>query len=120
MQARARRLLARGRAERGLLRPARPQAGGGDGEVCSPAALAPDQIPSSDALAALKPLLEDPSVLKVGQNLKFDWLMFAQHGIDVAPYDDTMLMSYVLDAGRNGHGLDELAERYLGHKTDRV
>jgi DNA polymerase-1 len=79
--------------------------------------LAADQIPESAALAALKPLLEDASILKVGQNLKFDWLVFAQRGIEMAPQDDTMLMSYVLDAGRSDHGLDPLAQRYFGHKT---
>ena len=79
--------------------------------------LASDQIPESAALAAMKPLLEDASILKVGQNLKFDWLVFAQRGIEMAPQDDTMLMSYVLDAGRSDHGLDPLAQRYFGHKT---
>jgi DNA polymerase-1 len=73
------------------------------------------QIPFSDALAALKPLLEDASVLKIGQNLKYDLLVLAQHGITVAPMDDTMLMSYALDAGRGRHGMDELAMRHLGH-----
>jgi DNA polymerase-1 len=79
--------------------------------------LASDQIPEGLALAAMKPLLEDASILKVGQNLKFDWLVFAQRGIEMAPQDDTMLMSYVLDAGRSDHGLDPLAQRYFGHKT---
>jgi DNA polymerase-1 len=79
--------------------------------------LLPDQIPFADAVARLKPLLEDPAVLKVGQNIKYDWLVLHRHGIDVAPVDDTMLMSYVLDAGRHGHGMDELAERHLGHRT---
>jgi DNA polymerase-1 len=79
--------------------------------------LAADQIPESAALAAIKPLLEDASILKVGQNLKFDWLVFKQRGIEMAPQDDTMLMSYVLDAGRSDHGLDPLAQRYFGHKT---
>ena len=73
------------------------------------------QIPLQDALAALKPLLEDPSVLKIGQNLKYDLLVLAQHDIDVTPMDDTMLMSYALDAGRGRHGMDELALRHLGH-----
>ena len=81
------------------------------------AGLAPDQIPEQDALAAIKPLLEDRGVLKVGQNTKFDWQIFALRGIDAGPYDDTMLLSYVLDAGRSGHGLDALAERYFDHKT---
>jgi DNA polymerase-1 len=79
--------------------------------------LAADQLSEAVALAAIKPLLEDAGVLKVGQNLKFDWLVFAQRGIEMAPQDDTMLMSYVLDAGRSDHGLDPLAQRYFGHKT---
>ena len=74
-----------------------------------------EQIPLKDALAILKPLLEDPSVLKIGQNLKFDMGVFAQHGIMLAPLDDTMHMSYALDAGRHGHGMDELSEIHLGH-----
>ncbi|HZS63077.1 MAG TPA: DNA polymerase I [Xanthobacteraceae bacterium] len=75
------------------------------------------QIPEPAALELMKPLLEDLSVLKVGQNLKFDWVVFAQRGIDVSPWDDTMLMSYVLDAGKNGHGMDELSQKWLGHET---
>jgi DNA polymerase-1 len=75
----------------------------------------PVQIPVREALQALKPLLEDASVLKIGQNLKYDTIVLAQHGIRVAPLDDTMLVSYVLDAGRGAHGLDSLAERHLGH-----
>jgi len=74
------------------------------------------QVPVRDALAALKPLLEDPSVLKIGQNLKYDCLLLARHGIQVAPLDDTMLLSYALDAGVGSrHGMDTLAERHLGH-----
>ena len=75
----------------------------------------PVQIPVREALQALKPLLEDASVLKIGQNLKYDCVVLAGHGIAVAPLDDTMLLSYVLDAGRGAHGLDSLAERHLGH-----
>src|SRR4051794_24689700 len=77
--------------------------------------IAPDQISETAALGALKPLLEDESVLKLGQNCKFDWSLFAQRGIEVAPYDDTMLMSYVLDAGRSGHELEALANRHFEH-----
>jgi DNA polymerase-1 len=77
------------------------------------------QIPEKDALAAVKPLLEDPGVLKIGQNIKYDWLIFALRGIEVEPHDDTMLMSYVLDAGRSDHGMDVLSERWLGHKPIR-
>ena len=73
------------------------------------------QLRENTVLDALKPVLTDPSIMKIGQNMKYDWLMFAQRGIDVAPVDDTMLMSYVLDAGRNGHGMDELSQKWLGH-----
>ena len=89
--------------------------GGGDGLF--DAGLALDQIKEEDALKVLKPLLEDKSILKVGQNMKYDWLVFAQRGIEIDGYDDTMLISYVLDAGKGGHGMDDLSERWLGHKT---
>jgi DNA polymerase-1 len=89
--------------------------GGGDGLF--DAGLAPDQIKEQDALKILKPLLEDRSILKVGQNIKYDWLVFAQRGIEIQGYDDTMLISYVLDAGKGGHGMDDLAEKWLDHKT---
>jgi DNA polymerase-1 len=74
------------------------------------------QIPIQEGLARLKTLLENPGVLKVGQNLKFDYLVLSRHGIEIAPFDDTMLMSYALDAGKNGHGMDALSEKHLGHK----
>ncbi len=77
--------------------------------------LAPNQIPIRDALAVLKPLLEDDGVLKIGQNLKYDSLVMARHGITIQPIDDTMLLSYALDGGRGGHGMDDLSERHLGH-----
>lgn len=75
----------------------------------------PGQIGLRDALQRLKPLLDDPFTLKIGHDLKFDALVMARHGIGIAPFDDTMLMSYALDAGRGGHDLSELAERHLGH-----
>ncbi len=74
------------------------------------------QIAETQALARLKPLLEDPAVLKIAQNLKYDYLVFARRGVHVAPFDDTMLLSYALDAGKGGSGMDELSERWLGHK----
>jgi DNA polymerase-1 len=77
----------------------------------------PDQIKEVDALAALKPLLEDAGVLKIGYDLKFDWQIFALRGIEIVSYDDTMLMSYVVDAGRAGHGLSDLSGRYFNHQT---
>ena len=64
------------------------------------------QMPLDAALAALKPVLEDPAVLKIGQNIKATAKIFARHGIAVAPIDDTMLMSYAMHAGLHGHGLD--------------
>ena len=76
----------------------------------------PDQIPLDDALTALKPLLEDDAVLKVGQNLKYDMTVLAQHDIRIAPMDDTLVMSFNLDAGLHGHGMDELSKLHLGHE----
>jgi DNA polymerase I len=73
------------------------------------------QMREADALTILKPLLEDPAVLKVGQNLKYDALMFLQRGIRLDPIDDTMLMSYVLEGGLHGHGMDELSQLHLSH-----
>ncbi|MBT4880720.1 MAG: DNA polymerase I [Alphaproteobacteria bacterium] len=75
------------------------------------------QIPRDEALKLLKPLLEDPSVLKIGQNLKYDMLVLKKYGIDLGPIDDTMLISYVLDCGKNNHNMDALAERHLGRST---
>ncbi len=73
------------------------------------------QVPLETALAILKPVLEDPAVLKIGQNVKAASKLFARHGIRLAPLDDTMLLSYALHAGLHGHGLDYLADAYLGH-----
>ncbi|MFJ7352613.1 DNA polymerase I [Phyllobacterium sp. NPDC097923] len=73
------------------------------------------QIPLDDALRVLKPLLEDRSVLKIAHNMKYDWLVMHRYGIDPHPFDDTMLISYVLDAGEGTHGMDALSERWLGH-----
>jgi DNA polymerase-1 len=80
------------------------------------AGLLPGQIDMAEALRAIKPVLEAPGILKIGQNLKYDLLVMRRHGIDIAPYDDTMLMSYALDCGRNSHGMDELSSRHLGHQ----
>ncbi|EEB85333.1 DNA polymerase I [Roseobacter sp. GAI101] len=77
--------------------------------------LAEGQIPTEEALRMLTPMLEDPSIMKIGQNMKYDSKIFAQLGITVAPIDDTMLLSYVMHAGLHGHGMDALSERYLGH-----
>ncbi len=77
---------------------------------------APKQIPMDDALATLKPMLENPAILKIGQNFKYDLAVLSRYGIEVAPYDDTMLLSYVMAAGLEKHGMDALAERHLGHQ----
>ncbi|KUR78150.1 DNA polymerase I [Novosphingobium sp. FSW06-99] len=82
----------------------------------------PRQIDRDVACALLRPMLESDAVLKVGQNIKYDMVVLARHGIAVAPIDDTMVMSFCLDAGRGelapwGHGMDELAQRLLGHTT---
>ena len=78
----------------------------------------PVQLPRELVLAKLGPLLADPAVLKVGQNVKYDMLVLARAGIDrFAPYDDTMLLSYDLDAGRQNHGMDDLCKTHLAHST---
>jgi len=76
----------------------------------------PEQIGLDEALAKLEPLLEDDAVLKVGQNLKYDMGVLAQHDIRIAPFDDTLVMSFNLDAGLHGHGMDELSKLHLGHE----
>ena len=88
----------------------------------------PAQVPLAEAIALLKPLLESDAVLKIGQNIKYDLNVLARHGVSVGPIDDTMVMSFDLDAGRSidgigasgiggGHGMDELSTRHLGHTT---
>jgi DNA polymerase I len=89
------------------------RAGGGD--LFASSALTAGQLPMDNVLAALKPVLEDASILKIGQNMKYDWKIFARHGIRIAPIADTMLMSYAMHAGLHGHGMDALSETYLGH-----
>ncbi len=83
------------------------------GEAGDSTGLLPDQIPLADAIAVLKPMFENPSILKIGQNVKYDMQVLARYDIAVAPVDDTMLLSYVLDGGLHGHGMDLLAEEHL-------
>jgi DNA polymerase-1 len=90
----------------------------GDGALFRPDPM-PDQIPVEAALDALRPLLEDPSVLKIGYDLKFAWLVLALHDIEVTPADDVLLLSYVLDAGKGSHEIDRLAESWLEYRTIR-
>jgi DNA polymerase-1 len=84
--------------------------GGGAGE------LLPGQLPLAKVIAILKPVLESDAVLKIGQNVKYDLKVLRRHGIDMKPVDDTMLLSFVLEGGKHGHGMDELSELFLGHK----
>ncbi len=87
----------------------------GGGDLFGSSELVAGQLPMDQVLAALKPALQDASILKIGQNMKYDAKIFARHGVDVSPIDDTMLMSYAMHAGLHGHGMDALSEQYLGH-----
>jgi DNA polymerase I len=87
----------------------------GSGDLFGGAALTEGQLPMQAVLDALKPLLSDPAILKIGQNLKYDAKIFARYGLNVTPIDDTMLMSYAMHAGLHNHGMDALSEQYLGH-----
>ena len=91
----------------------------GTADMLQEAPKAPEQMAPEDAIAALKPVLEDPAVLKILHNAKYDLevLLRAENGgVAVGPVDDTMLISYSMDAGRHGHGMDELSLRHLGHR----
>ncbi|CAM1646487.1 DNA polymerase I-like [Bartonella apihabitans] len=74
------------------------------------------QLDTQKAVALLKPVLENPAILKIAQNMKYDWLVMRQYHVTIRSFDDTMLLSYVLDAGTLTHGMDALSERWLGHK----
>jgi DNA polymerase-1 len=87
----------------------------GEGDLFGGGKLAEGQLGLDEALALLKPMLEDPAILKIGQNMKYDFKIFARHGIRVAPHDDTMLLSYALHGGLHNHGMDFLSETYLHH-----
>ena len=89
---------------------------GAAGDLFGSDDLAEGQIPLNAALDALKPLLEDPAVMKIGQNVKYDAKVLRRYGIDMAPVDDTMLMSYALHGGLHNHGMDLLSETYLAHQ----
>ncbi|WP_018320805.1 DNA polymerase I [Bradyrhizobium sp. WSM2793] len=92
---------------------AHKQAGGGAGLF--DAGLAPDQVKHTDAIEALRPVLESAGILKIGFDLKFTAVMLAQHGITLRNTDDAQLISYVLDAGRGSHAIESLSERWFGH-----
>ncbi|MFT5160592.1 MAG: DNA polymerase-1, partial [Paracoccaceae bacterium] len=74
------------------------------------------QIGLDEALDMLRPMLEDPAILKIGQNMKYDAKIFKRNGVSIAPIDDTMLLSYALHGGMHGHGMDALSTKYLDHK----
>lgn len=76
----------------------------------------PDQIPMKEAIACLKLVLEHPGIMKVGQNLKYDLKILSRYGINMTPIEDTMLLSYALEAGQHAHGMDELSQLHLDHK----
>ncbi len=77
----------------------------------------PKCLKKDSVIKKLKKILEDPSIKKIGQNIKFDFIVFYKCGITLSSMEDTMLMSYVLDAGKNRHNMDTLSEIHLGHKT---
>ncbi len=87
----------------------------GGGDLFGTTALAEGQLPLDAVLVALRPLLEDPSVLKIAQNMKYDWKILARYGVQMHPIADTMLMSYAMHGGKHLHGMDFLSEQYLGH-----
>ncbi len=91
----------------------------GEGGLFGGGDLVAGQLDQASVLERLKPVLEAPGVLKIAHNMKYDWAVFSQAGIAVGPFDDTMLLSYALDSGVNaleGHGLDALSKRHLGHQ----
>ncbi|SLN52292.1 DNA polymerase I [Aquimixticola soesokkakensis] len=87
----------------------------GDDDLFGAGAKVEGQLPLEMVLDTLRPVLQDAAVMKIGQNMKYDAKILARYGVQVAPYDDTMLMSYALHAGLHGHGMDALSERYLSH-----
>ncbi len=88
----------------------------GGGDLFGSSDLVAGQLSMDQVLAALKPVLEDPAILKIGQNMKYDAKIFHRYGIAVDPIDDTMLMSAAMYAGRHNHGMDQLSDLYLNHK----
>lgn len=92
-----------------------PPDGGREEDGTSSGGGAIAQLPLDRVLQLLKPLLEDDSVMKIAHNMKYDWQIFAKHGIKITPCDDTMLISYVLDGSSHKHGMDALSEHYFDH-----
>ena len=88
----------------------------GEDDLFGGASLCEGQIKLEEALTILRPVLEDSSILKIGQNIKYDTKIFARYDVSLAPVDDTMLLSYAINGGKHNHGMDYLSERYLDHK----
>lgn len=88
----------------------------GQGDLLGNSQLAKNQIPLEEAIKIIKPLLEDEKVIKIGHNIKYDMLIMRKYGVEIKGIEDTMLMSYVLNAGLNNHNMDEIAYKYLGIK----
>ena len=88
----------------------------GEDDLFGGAALCEGQIKLEEALTILRPVLEDSSILKIGQNIKYDTKIFTRYDVSLAPVDDTMLLSYAINGGKHNHGMDYLSERYLDHK----
>jgi len=88
----------------------------GEGDLFGGASLCSGQINLEEALTILRPVLQDPSIIKIGQNIKYDTKIFARYNVNLTPVDDTMLLSYAINGGKHNHGMDYLSERYLDHK----
>ena len=87
----------------------------GDDDLFGGNKLAPNQLPMQKVLELLKPIFEDPAIIKIGQNIKYDMKILSRYNIDIFPIDDTMLLSYALNGGAHNHGMDSLSSRYLDH-----
>ena len=87
----------------------------GDDDLFGGSKLAPNQLPLQKVLELLKPIFEDPAIIKIGQNIKYDMKILSRYNIDIFPIDDTMLLSYALNGGAHNHGMDSLSSRYLDH-----
>ena len=88
----------------------------GEGDLFGGASLCSGQINLEEALTILRPVLQDSSIIKIGQNIKYDTKIFARYNVNLTPVDDTMLLSYAINGGKHNHGMDYLSERYLDHK----
>ncbi|MGI9349381.1 MAG: DNA polymerase I [Amylibacter sp.] len=88
----------------------------GEDDLFGGASLCSGQINLEEALTILRPVLQDPSIIKIGQNIKYDTKIFARYDVNLTPVDDTMLLSYAINGGKHNHGMDYLSERYLDHK----